>query len=327
MSNQGGSKVRRKWKVMFLPLVVAVLVTAATATGGADTKSAAPPLLSKYNLKGATFTVGSKDFTEARVLGEITKQALKATGANVKTKFGLGTSVNRSALLSGKIDMYWEYTGTGYIVHLKHTKPIQNPQALYRAVAKEDLKNGVKWMSAAPFNDTYGFAVRKEAAGSLGLAKISDLKKLIASKPDDATICVGNEFSTRDDGLPGVEKAYGFSFPSDNIVKIGEGIIYKSVDEGKICNIGEIFTTDGRIQGLGLIVLKDDKSFFPIYNGSLNVRQKVFAKYPKLAPMFAPISAKLTDAVMTKLNADVDVRGKFPEDVAKAFLKQYKFIK
>ncbi len=317
--------MRSKWKLAVLTLAIAVLAVAVSG-GGAATK---PPLLAKYKFKGATFTVGSKEFTEERVLGEIAKQALKATGAKVKDQIGLGgTSVNRAALLSGKIDMYWEYTGTGYIVHLKHTKPIDNPAGLFAAVAKEDKANGVKWLPRAPFNDTYGIAVRKEAVAKLGgITKISQLKNTIRTLPKEATICVGNEFSTRDDGLPGLESRYGFKFPGDNVVKIDEGIIYKSVDDGKICNFGEVFTTDGRIGGLGLKVLKDDKNFFPVYNGALNVRLKVFNKYPKLAPMFKLISAKLTDNVMTSLNASVDIGGKFPDEVAKGFLKKYKFIK
>jgi osmoprotectant transport system substrate-binding protein len=317
--------VRSKWKLVFTLLAVAALAVAASG-GGAATK---PPLLAKYKFKGATFTVGSKEFTEQKILGEITKQALKATGAKVKDQLGLnGSAVVRAALLSGKIDMYWEYTGTGWIVHLNHTKPITKPLAQYRAVAKEDKGKGVQWLAPAPLNNTYAFALRKEAVSKLGgITKISQLKTLIANQPKEATICVASEFSTRDDGLPGVEKTYGFKFPKDNIVLIELGTIYKSVDDGKICNFGEVFATDGRIQGLGLKVLKDDKNFFPVYNAALNVRLKVFRKYPKLAPMFKLISAKLTNGVMTQMNADVDVRGKFPDEVAKAFLKKYKFIK
>ncbi len=286
------------------------------------------PVLSQFNFKGAAITIGSKKFTEQVILGQIARKALESTGAKIDDQTNLGgTSVNRTALLSGKIDMYWEYTGTGWIVHLKHTDPIPNSLKQWQAVKQEDAANGVVWLARAPFDNTYAFAVRKEAAAKFGVKKISDFGKLIRTKPKDATLCVGTEFSTRNDGLPGVEKAYGFKFPSDNIVKVDEGLIYKLTDEGKQCNFGEVFATDGRIEGLGLTVIQDDKQFFPIYNPALNVRASVFEKYPRLAKMFALISAQLTNARMQKMNADVDVRGKFPEEVATTFLKQNGFVK
>ncbi|MFN2471008.1 MAG: glycine betaine ABC transporter substrate-binding protein [Gaiellaceae bacterium] len=286
------------------------------------------PVLSQFNFSGASFTIGSKKFTEQVILGQIAKKALESTGAKIKDQTNLGgTSVVRAALLSGDVDMYWEYTGTGWVVHLKHTDPIPNSQKQWAAVKQEDRGNGVVWLAPAPFDNTYAFAVRKEAASKFGVAKISDFAKLIRTRPKDATLCVATEFSTRNDGLPGVEKAYGFKFPSGNIVKVDEGLIYKLTDEGKQCNFGEVFATDGRIEGLGLTVIKDDKQFFPIYNPSLNVRASVFEKYPRLARMFELISLQLTNSRMQKMNADVDVRGKFPEEVAEAFLKQNGFIK
>lgn len=286
------------------------------------------PLLSQFSFRGASFTIGSKRFTEQLVLGHIAKAALEYTGAKIDDQIGLGgTSVVRSALVSGKIDMYWEYTGTGWIVHLKNTDPIPNAARQFAAVRDADRANGVTWLPRAPFDNTYAFAVRKEAAARLGVEKISDFAKLIRTRPREATVCVGTEFSTRNDGLPGVEKHYGFKFPSGNIVKIDEGIIYKATDEGKICNFGEVFATDGRIEGLGLKVIRDDKQFFPVYNPSLNVRTSVYQRHPRLSKMFALISAQLTNDRMSRMNADVDVRGKFPEEVAKAFLKQYGLIR
>ncbi len=310
--------------LLVVAILVAVLVAAATA-GGAKPK---PPLLNQFKFKGATFTVGSKKFTEQLILGQIAKIALQATGAKVNDQTDLGgTAVNRQALLSGKIDMYWEYTGTGWITHLQQTTPIPNSLKQFQAVAKADRANGVKWLDRAPLDNTYAFAARKEVLKTFKVTKISDFKTLLQRNKKAATLCIGTEFSTRDDGLPGVEKKYGIKFPSENLAKVDEGLIYKLTDEGKICNFGEVFATDGRIQGLGLYVIKDDKKFFPIYNAALNVRLSVFNKYPKLAPMFKLISKKLTNAAMTKLNADRDIRGKFPEEIAKAWLKQNKFIK
>jgi osmoprotectant transport system substrate-binding protein len=281
------------------------------------------------DLSGAEFTVGSKEFTEQLILGQITLQVLENAGATVNDQIGLaGTVAARKALESGEIDMYWEYTGTGWITHLGHTKPIPDSQKQFEAVAKEDLKeNDIKWLSPpSPANNTYTMAVRSEAYDKLGVKKLSDFKQLVEENPEEATVCVGTEFSTRDDGLPGIEEAYDFEFPKENIVKIDEGLIYQQVDKGEQCNFGEVFQTDGRIAGLDLKLVEDDKSFFPIYNPALNVSKEVIEKNPQIAKLFAPISEKLTTEELQKLNAKVDVEGQLEDQVAEEWLSQNGFI-
>lgn len=279
-------------------------------------------------LSGARFTVGSKEFTEEQIFGELTKQVLENAGASVTYNQLGGTTIARDALTSGRIDMYWEYTGTAWIDFLKHTKPIPNSHKQFEAVAKEDLKkNHIKWLSPpAPENNTYALAVRSEAYNKLGVKKLSDLKQLVQKNPSEATVCGASEFLSRPDGLPGLEKAYGFKFPQNNIAELDEGAIYEAVDKGKKCNFGEVFTTDGRIQALHLKVIKDNKHFFPIYNPALNVREDVYKKHPQLEKLFAPISKKLTTTTMQKLNAKVDVKGQLPETVAKEWLSSNGFI-
>ena len=147
-----------------LPLVAAVAAVGLTAgcfsSSGTDAKAGS---LAKGNsLKGATVTVGGKEFTEQLVLCQITALALRSAGATVKEKCGLqGSNTTRAALTSGSIDMYWEYTGTAWINYLKNTKPLNNPTEQYQAVAQQDLgKNHVKWLAAAPANNTYAIAVK-----------------------------------------------------------------------------------------------------------------------------------------------------------------------
>lgn len=310
-------------------VVLAALTLAAAAWGAAGSPSrSSGPAGGSGPLAGATFTVGSKEFTEQLILGHITKQALEAAGATVKDEIGLsGTVVARKALTSGKIDMYWEYTGTGWITHLKKTKPIPDSRRQYAAVAKADLKNGITWLATAPFDNTYAFTVRTEAAKQLGVTKISDFRRLIQRDPDKATFCAASEFLTRDDGLPGIEKRYGFEFPEDNVTELDLGVVYTEVDKGRTCNFGEAFATDGRIAALGLTVIRDDRKFFPVYNPALNVRTSVLKKYPALRGLFARIATKLDTKTMQALNASVDVKGKFPEQVAKDWLKKNRFAK
>ena len=278
----------------------------------------------QVNLSGVTIMVGSKEFTEQLILGEIAIQALENAGAMVKRETGLvGTAAAREALLSGKIDLYWEYTGTGWTTLLGHANPITDSRQLYEAVAKEDLeRNGVSWLAPAPADNTFAVAVRSEAAEVLGVRNLSALAALVDLRPENATLCAANEFLSRPDGLPGLQQAYGFQFPSGSITELPLGNIYQAVDDGDRCNFGEVFLTDGRIATLGLTVLDDDKAFFPAYNPAPTVRRDVLDRHPDIARVFAPISQKLDNETLRGLNAAVDVEGKSPHDVAQQFLRQ-----
>jgi osmoprotectant transport system substrate-binding protein len=278
----------------------------------------------KVDLSGLEVAVGSKEFTEQKVLGQIALQALEAAGATVTDRTGLaGTDAARAALTSGEIDAYWEYTGTGWIIHLGHTEPLADSRKQYEAVAEEDLaKNHIQWLQPAPANNSYAIAVRSEAAGVLGVTNLSSLAVLAELRPEDTTLCAASQFLTRDDGLPGMEKAYNFEFPNDNIVKTQEGEIYRAIDEGGKCNFGEVFVTDGRVRAFDLEILEDDKQFFPIYNPSLTVREEVMNEYPGISDVFAPISEKLDNETLQELNAAVDVHGQSAEDVAQQFLRE-----
>ena len=314
-----------------LGLVVTLLVVAgcdgAGGSGGGNVGGSDAG--EQVSLSGAELTVGSKEFTEQLILGQITLQALEAAGATVEDQIGLaGTVAARKALESGEIDMYWEYTGTGWITHLGHTDPIPDRQEQFEAVAKEDLqKNDIKWLDPpAPANNTYAIAVRSEAAEVLGVDSLSGLAVLSQLRPEDVTLCAAEEFLPREDGLPGLAKAYDFEVPADNIVRMEEGQVYRAVDEGEKCNFGEVFVTDGRIKGLDLTILEDDKQVFPIYNPSLTVSEEVIDQYPELAKVFAPISEKLDNETLQDLNAAVDVGGESPEDVARQFLRENRLL-
>ncbi|MEA2715775.1 MAG: osmoprotectant transport system substrate-binding protein [Actinomycetota bacterium] len=307
----------------------AVLAVVASACGSdSKTSSSSGTATTEAGvLAGSSFKVGSKEFTEQLILGQITIQVLKDAGAKVSDQTGLvGSNTVRAALISGDIDMYWEYTGTGWINHLGNTAPVKGEREQYDAVAKADLeKNGVTWLEPAPFNNTYALATSKENASALAVTSLSDLAPLQQKNPDAFTLCAASEFLARDDGLPGLEKAYGFSFGS-KISELELGLVYASVDKGDPCKFGEVFATDGRIAALGLTVLKDDKQFFASYLPSLTVR-KGTDKIPQLQQLFAPVAAALDTATMQELNSRVDVKGEQPEDVAHSFLTDKKLIR
>lgn len=317
-------RAKRGYAKALACVLLVVLLTAACGSdeGGGGSTGAGTE---QADLSGASFTVGSKEFTEQLVLGQITLQALEAAGATVDDKTGLPGSVQaRTALEGGQIDMYWEYTGTGWITYLKHTKPIDDSQKQYEAVAKEDMKkNDIAWLPPAPADNTYAIAASEETLEQDGVSKISDLPGLIKEDPEASSLCVGTEFAVRDDGLPGLEKHYGFQWPTDQIAKVTEGVIYGEIDKAKTCAYGEVFATDGRIAGLGLGVLDDDKQFFPIYNPSLTVDGKAFDKYgPELEKIFAPIAEKLDTETLQGLNGQVDVDGLPEEAVAEKWLTE-----
>lgn len=322
-------------KTLVLTLV-ASLMLAGCAGGIVGSEPAGP--IQDVDLSDADFTVGSKDFTEQLILGYIAVHALEATGASVDDQVGLAsTDAARSALESGEIDMYWEYTGTNYINHLGETDPPGDRQELFDTVQQRELEeNDLRLLEPpAPMNNTYALAVREEVYDENSdeydedlaqIEQLSDLGQLIEENPDKATVCAASEFAVRDDGLPGMEEEYGYEFPEDNISRFQEGVIYERADQGDPCNFGSVFTSDGRVAALDLRVLEDDKTFFPLYNPTINVREDVYQENQQLSDLFGPISEQLTLETMQELNARVDVDGEDPETVAEDWLTEEGFI-
>ncbi len=278
------------------------------------------------DLTGVELTVGSKEFTEQLILGQITIQVLEDAGATVNDETGTqGSDVTRAALLAGDTDMYWEYTGTGWINHLGNTDPVPGAEEQYIAVRDADAANGIVWLEPAPLNNSYTIALASETATELELTTLSDLAALAAESPDQTTLCAATEFQARvSDGMPGVEAAYGFEF--SDVATLELGIIPDAIDSAEDCIFGEVFATDTRITSLGLTVLEDDLAFFPSYEPSLNVRQEVFDANPGLADLFAPVAAVLDTETMLALNGTVDIDGENEADVAAAFLQEQGLI-
>jgi len=341
------SLTRSRWAPLALLTLLAIVASAcgggttptrsptgvATASpgGGAASPSAAatedapsPPAPASggttVDLTGASFTVSSKEFTEQLILGEITVQVLENAGATVDNQVGLiGSDVVRGALISGDIDMYWEYTGTGWINHLGNTTPVVGTEEQYVAVRDADAANGIVWLEPAPLNNTYAIAVASETATELSLTTLSDLAAYAAENPEGTTLCAASEYQNRDDGLPGLEAAYGFDF--SDVATVELGLIPDQIDSGETCVFGEVFATDSRMAALGLTVLEDDLAFNAVYEPSLNVRQEVFDANPGLADLFAPVAAGLDTVTMTGLNSKVDQGGENEVDVAADFLQ------
>jgi osmoprotectant transport system substrate-binding protein len=282
------------------------------------------------SLEGATFTVGSKDFDEQLVLGNISKHLLEDAGATVNDEINLGgTDATRGALESGEIDHYWEYTGTAWISFFGETDPIPDRVEQYEAVRDRDAaESGLFWLEPSPFNNTYAIAYQEDAGDDLGNPQtISDLGDLLEEDPDLVTLCIETEFAARDDGLPGMEAHYGFEIPSGNITTLDTGVIYSATADRDPCNFGEVFATDGRVAALNLFVLEDDEAFFPLYNVSPVFVQDAYEQYGQtLADLFEPVTAALDDETMAELNARVSAEGQRPDAVARDWLVENGFI-
>ncbi|MFE9407657.1 glycine betaine ABC transporter substrate-binding protein [Streptomyces sp. NPDC006704] len=279
-------------------------------------------------LKGASLTVTSKNFSENIVLGQMVGLVFKAAGAEVLDRTNLPGSISaREAIVKGDADAMYDYTGTGWITFLGHSKPITDPAAQWRAVRDADLKNGLTWLPQSALNNTYSLGISQANNAKYHLKTLSDVAALAKKDPSAVTICVENEFASREDGLVGMEKAYGMSIPASRIQKMDAGIIYTQVSKSNSCLLGEVFTTDGRIQAMNLATVEDDKHFFPNYNAAPVVHSRTYAKYPAIAALLDPLSAKLTTQVARSLNAKVDVEGQDPHDVALEWLVREGFIK
>lgn len=311
-----------------LALVAALVVVISAACGGDDAivGGGEGSLAEDYDLSDATFTVGSKEFTEQEILGQIALQAVEEAGATANDQIGLaGTEAVRTALTSGDIDMYWEYVGTGWINHLGESGEIDGEDD-FQTVSERDLEeNGIYWIGPAGFSNGYAIATNQQTTEELDLQQLSDMGRVIEEHGDEITLFVGAEFATRDDGLPGVEEAYGWEFPDNAVSRVQDSLVYEQTASDGY-NFGSVFETDGRIPNLDLVLLEDDQNFFPSYAGALTVREETHEEYPQLEEMFTEIGDQLTIETMQELNARRDVDEEFPEDIAEDWLQENGFI-
>jgi osmoprotectant transport system substrate-binding protein len=323
---------RRSMRVTAVAVAVALLAAACGDDEGEPDVDAADgegSIAENYDFSGLSLHVGTKDFAEQYILAQILAQALEAAGADVEYTQDLASPDGaRNALLAGEVDLAWEYTGTAWINYLGHDEPIDDPMEQFESVAEQDVEeNQVVWSDPAPFDNTYGFAISQEAYEEHGWETVSDLAEFVEENPDEATLCADATFPTRDDGLPRIEEVYDFEWPSGSINdNMDFGVIYDSIANRDPCEIGEIFTTDGRILALDLHVLEDDQNGFISYLSSVMVMEELADEHPELLDLAAELGEPIDEELMTEMNQQVDVEGEFPEDVAEQYLRDQGFI-
>lgn len=268
--------------------------------------------------KSNTITVGSKDFGENIVLGEMLAQLVEHdTDLKVNRKLNMGgTFVCFEAMKSGQIDVYPEYTGTGLTAHLK-MDVITDPDESYRVVSEEFAKQfNIVWLQPIGFNNTYTLAVTNDVYQKYGVKTYSDLAKV----SDQLVFGAEHEFFDREDGFDGLIKTYGLAFKGEP-KKMNVSLKYQAIGNGDI-DVTDAFSTDGPIKQYNLKVLQDDKHFFPPYYAAPIVRQEVLDEHPELKDVLDKLAGLIDDATMTELNYRIDVQGEEVSVVAKDFLTE-----
>ena len=247
--------------------------------------------------------VASKPFGESFLLAEMFAQLLEARGFRVDRRLGLGaTEIAFNALRTNAIDVYPEYTGTGLLAIL-HQQPSPDPRQVYRQVSREFRRRyGARWLPPLGFQNTYAIAVRRETAQRLRLATLTDLAR--AGK--DLRAGLTPDFIGRPDGLPGLEKAYGIRFRS--VRALLPAVKYQALAAGEV-DVIDGYSTDGFIARYDLVVLQDDRSFFPPYEAAALVGSALQREVPTATAALTELSGLLTEAAMRRLNRRVEVDG------------------
>jgi osmoprotectant transport system substrate-binding protein len=298
-------RIRRFLILPLLALLTAGVLIACANSGSSPTSA------------DSSIKVGSKDFTEALIIGEMYALSLEKAGMPVERKLNLGaTPVTQAALQSGEIDLYPEYTGTGLVTILKEPA-ISDPQQVYDKVSAEyKQKYNLVWLEPSPMNNTQAVAMTKASSAKLGIKTLSAL----AAKANQLTMVGPPEFEVREDGLPGIKERYG-NFELKEYKAVDAGLRYKALTDGQ-ADVTVAFGTDGEIAAFDLVVLEDDKKLFPAYQVAPVVRQQVLDAKPEVATALNALSPKIDDATMRRLNYEVSGKKREPAEVAKEFMTQ-----
>lgn len=263
-------------------------------------------------------TIGTKNFPEEFILGELYAQALRAKGFRVNLKSNVGaTEIIYRALTSSTLDMYPEYTGVVTAVVGNQRQRATDEEGAYREAQRIAEAQGLALLNRTPFSDRDAIAVKPAYAHRWGLKSVADLAKV------KGRVKIGGppEFRTREQGYVGLQTVYGLTNLSFEPLKIGEQ--YQALNNGKV-DAADVFTTDGELGSTGYVVLKDPKGLFGFQNAAPFVRREVLAREgPEFAATLNAVSALLTTHDMQRMNAAVAVRQDTPASVADRFLRDH----
>jgi osmoprotectant transport system permease protein len=303
--SSSAAQSRRKWALAIgAAAIIAVLVIFVS--------------LSALSKDGARVIVGSKDFTESRILSELIAQTIEAkTDLKVEQATELSGDLCHRELVAGQIDMYVEYTGTAFTATLKH-QPISDPRAVYDQVKRdyESLFN-LEWLEPLGFNNTFAILVRGEEARRLQLRTISEAAKYAPGWRAG----FGQDFMSRQDGYAGFARTYGLRFAQPPR-EMDLSLSYQALANDQVDLIAGN-STDGLIDKLGLFQLEDDRHYFPPYEAAPVVRRETLERHPYLADSINSLAGRITNEQMRKLNYSVDAEKRDVKQVVREYLAQF----
>lgn len=303
--NLANSRRRSRRHVVVLA-VVGMLAVAVTVVGRASAGR-------------ADFVVGSKNFTEQVVLGELMAQVVERhAGLTVERRLNLGgTAIAHEALLNGDIDLYVEYTGTS-LTAIFNERPAADSEAVFATVRERYAQVGLTLLPRLGFNNTFAILVRGGDAQRLGLKTISDLAASIRLSPGTTSKAgFGYEFLERPDGFKGLSAAYGLPFAAPRVMDLN--LIYRALAAGEI-DVTAGDATSGLIGALGLAVLEDDRRYFPVYDAAPVARASALLQYPAVTAALRSLAGRVSAADMRQMNFAVDGEKQDPANVVRAFL-------
>lgn len=304
---------------------LAVFAAAALVLAGAP--------LARPALAAGPVVVGSKIDTEGALLGNIIAIALENAGIPIERKIQLGpTKIVRTALISGEIGIYPEYTGNaGFFFNIDSDPAWKNAAEAYAKAKQLDAeKNNLVWLKPAPANNTWAIAIRKDVAEANKLTTLDDFGKWVSSG-GKVKLAGSAEFVESAAALPAFEKAYDFKLSPDQLLVLSGGdtaaTIKAAAEQTSGVNAAMAYGTDGALAALGLVVLTDTKGVQAVYEPAPVVRADVLKEYPKIETVLDPIFASLSLETLQSLNAKIAVDGEDPKTVATDYLKSKGFLK
>jgi osmoprotectant transport system permease protein len=311
-SRKVATSSKRRLTIGAATAIVIAIITAVYVGSRDSASHSSPP-------QSTRVVVGSKDFTESALLGEIVAQMLEARGISVERKFELGGNLPHDALLGSKIDIYPEYTGTAYTAILKHA-PITDPRAVYEQV-KQEYADKFKVAVSEPlgFDNSFAILVRGAEARQLKLKTISDAVPYARNWRAG----FGQDFMTRADGYPGFAEAYELKL-KERPREMDLSLTYIALASGKVDLIAGN-STEGRIAALDLVQLEDDRHYFPPYEGVYLVRQDSLTRVAALNEVLSKLAHAISTGEMRQLNYEVDANKRGQADVVRDWIKQKGF--
>ncbi|MEU4311279.1 glycine betaine ABC transporter substrate-binding protein [Nocardia sp. NPDC024068] len=307
--------------------LTAILLSSCSSLGP-SVKPAPGSLASTIDLSGVSISVGSKNYSEQRMLGALYVTALRAAGADVVDRTGIGgTMLAYSALESNQIDLYSEYTGTAWSTILGQSEVVSDPDLLFGKVNAMSGESGLTWFAMSPANSNYAIAAPENLLQRLDINNLSDYAELARTNPAAARLCSSTEFATRDDGLPGVEKTYGFTLPREQVLIQESSISVATMTTQHQCEFSSVVAADPRLPNYGLRQLVDDRKSFPSYNPAIVMHTEKYESHKsEYDALLGEINSLITQDVLVKLNSRIQLDDQPEARVATEFLRENNII-